>query len=110
MAAWRSASRSAAALFRKGDKTTLAMSRVITLVFSGFGAVGASAIGALFLRLRPHTSAARKLVIGVALFYLLASTYAVPRLVAAAWNSGYQRFEPQATSARTAIVLLGEGG
>jgi uncharacterized SAM-binding protein YcdF (DUF218 family) len=86
------------------------MSRLITLVFSIFGVVGASAFAAIVLLLRPKSAFARRLVAGVALFYLLSSTYAVPHALASVWNAGYGRFESHGTSGRTAIVLLGSGG
>ena len=86
------------------------MSRLLTFTFSTTGAVTGLLIAAIAVWWRPASRAARRLLIAVALFYTIASTYVVPAAIGALLSRGYHPFQAaDAPSGVTAIVLLGSG-
>jgi uncharacterized SAM-binding protein YcdF (DUF218 family) len=86
------------------------MSRFLDFLFSTTGALVGLFISAVWIAARPRSTAARRFVLSVGTFYLLASMYAVPAAVSRLLTIGYQRLERIDESPhKAALVLLGAG-
>jgi len=87
------------------------MSTFVSAVFSERGAILALLAFAVWFRLRPHSSAARRWLIVIAIAYVVASMYAVPTIVArVVLERGFRPVTAaDVRQARTAIVILGGG-
>ena len=86
------------------------MSRLLTFIFSTSGfAIGILGAAVAVWR-RPGSPTARRFLIGVALFYAIAATYAVPAAIGSWLAGGYHQFQrDDAPVGTTAVVLLGGG-
>jgi uncharacterized SAM-binding protein YcdF (DUF218 family) len=83
---------------------------LVAFVFSTTGVVTALVLGASWLWRRPRSSAPRIFLVLAAIFYGLASTYAVPALVTRGLRAGYHQFAlADKPSAPVALVVLGSG-
>jgi uncharacterized SAM-binding protein YcdF (DUF218 family) len=86
------------------------VAELVRLFFSVTGLAGTLLAGAIWLRIRPASKAARRFLFAAAVIYLLASTYGVSYGVGRLLILGYDRFSADdAPGGRTAIVLLGSG-
>lgn len=85
------------------------MAGLVWFLFSGGGAVACLVAASLWALLSPGR-ASRRVLLGVALFYLAASTYVVPRTV---WRLMVAAYAPltreDVPPGRIAVVLLGSG-
>jgi uncharacterized SAM-binding protein YcdF (DUF218 family) len=80
-------------------------------VFSSGAALELLAATAIWVVLRPRSSAARRTLIVIALFYLVISIYAVPAFVANLLARPYHRFDSaDVPQGRVALVVFGAGG
>jgi uncharacterized SAM-binding protein YcdF (DUF218 family) len=83
---------------------------LVAFVFSTAGVVAALLAGAIWLWRRPRSHAARRFVIAAAVFYTLASTYAVPAIVTRGLRAGYHQFTAaDKPPDPVAVVVLGSG-
>jgi len=86
------------------------MSRLLDIAFSTTGVIVAVFIAAVWIVARPRSSAARRFLLSVATFYLLASIYAIPAGLSRLLAIGYAPLEHvDAPPDKTAIVVLGAG-
>src|SRR5215510_9455133 len=86
------------------------MHAALDAVFSPFGLVTVFFLSALWIWRRPHSVSARRFLLAAAVFYTLASVYAVPRFVSRILTTGYDQFTERDTPrGTTAVVVLGGG-
>ncbi len=86
------------------------MSEFVRFVFSAGGVSVVLFACALFLLLRPHSRVARRALLSLGVFYLLASVYAVPATVGRVLLFGLRPFgAADAAPGPTVIVVLGSG-
>jgi uncharacterized SAM-binding protein YcdF (DUF218 family) len=87
------------------------MASLLSFLFSVGGVVVVLLFVALWLRVRPASRWARGSAIGAALFYTLASVYAIPHTASRMLARGYSAFSASdLPTGRIAIVVLGAGG
>jgi len=86
------------------------MTEFLDVVFSATGALLGLFIAVVWIVASPRSRVARRLVVSIATFYLLASIYAVPAGLSRFLAAGYQRIDRvDGPGDRTAIVILGAG-
>lgn len=86
------------------------MNAVVQFLFSTTGAVAALVVAAFWQWRRPHSRFARRFLIASAIFYTLASVYAVPALVGRMLAIGYHQFTAEdVPPPPAALVVLGSG-
>lgn len=86
------------------------MSRAAHFVFSTAGVVWAIALAAIWIAVRPRSVAARRTFLAIALFYVVASIYAVPMAVTNVVARPYHRFTAaDLPRGRVALVIFGAG-
>ncbi len=86
------------------------MNSVVRFFVSTTGAVAALLVAALWLWRRPHSRSARRFLLASAIFYSLASVYAVPAIVGRMLSIGYHEFTAaDVPPAPAALVVLGSG-
>lgn len=86
------------------------MTDVAWYLLSAGGAIVGISIAALAVCVRPQSRAARRLLVSVATFYWLASTWGLSHLALAAVGRGFEPLQAgDVPEGRTAIVILGSG-
>jgi uncharacterized SAM-binding protein YcdF (DUF218 family) len=86
------------------------MSHVLWFFFELEGMVAMFLVAAIWVYARPRSTTARRVLLGVAIGYAAASTFAVPDAVNRVWTRRYRPLVAQDVTRRpAAIVLLGGG-
>lgn len=86
------------------------MNALVYFVFSPTGAVTALLLAAIWIARRPKSPAARRFLFAVAMFYAIASAYAVPATVTRILTVGYHPFvASEKPPGQVALVALGSG-
>ena len=85
------------------------MTDFVRFVFSVGGLVFFGAAATLWLSFGTRSKIARRLLVAVAMFYLLASTYVTSAAASRLLASGFEPFVATEPAGRTAIVVMGSG-
>jgi uncharacterized SAM-binding protein YcdF (DUF218 family) len=87
------------------------MGRLLSFLFSINGCLTSTLVVAVWVFARPQSSAARRGLLAIVIWFGVASVYAVPAIVTRGLAAGFHEFTgADAPAGQTAIVLLGGGG